>query len=264
MSDLLVIGPGRLGMLVAQNWQKSAENCKIFLKFRSANDERKERLTKEGFTVLSEEEETPEVDFIVFCAPPTGNETYAQDVELGFKHLKSGGLYVFTSSGGVFAENSGQIVNEESALNRTERNGKIIDAEKIVLEKGGCVLRLGGLYSLDIGAHSFYARGGEIDSKPDGLINFVHYEDAASAVVLCLSSPSKVGGELMVLADGVPISRQQIWEAVKSSNFYSGGPDVKFVGGPGTDGKIYDCAKVRGLINWTPKYTSLQKFLETN
>ena len=59
MSDLLVIGPGRLGMLVAQNWQKSAENCKIFLKFRSANDERKERLTKEGFTVLSEEEETP-------------------------------------------------------------------------------------------------------------------------------------------------------------------------------------------------------------
>ena len=37
-------------------------------------------------------------------------------------------------------------------------------------------MRLGGLYSIDSGAHNFYARGGEFNMKPDGFINLLHYE----------------------------------------------------------------------------------------
>ena len=83
---------------------------------------------------------------------------------------------------------------------------------------GGTVIRLGGLYHLESGAHNFWAKGGAFPSKPAGLINLVriqfnatsscttllvlifqkillqqvHYADAASAVVLALQNPSKV------------------------------------------------------------------------
>ena len=78
---------------------------------------------------------------------------------------------------------------------------------------GGTVIRLGGLYRLESGAHNFWAKGGAFPSKPAGLINLVqqvllqhcalvlicpillqqvHYADAASAVVLALQNPPKV------------------------------------------------------------------------
>ena len=46
-------------------------------------------------------------------------------------------------------------------------------------------------------------------------------QDAASAVVKCLSGGAgKVGGQLLLLGDGQPISRQNIWAAVKASSLY--------------------------------------------
>ena len=69
--------------------------------------------------------------------------------------------YVFTSSGGVYVENGGGIVDEASDVVFSEDpNGSggggmssravgILQAEKKVLEHpGGIVLRLGGLYTL--------------------------------------------------------------------------------------------------------------------
>ena len=56
---------------------------------------------------------------------------------------------------------------------RTERSGKLLDAEQATLEAGGTVVRLGGLYRLESGAHNFWAKGGSFPSKPAGLINLV-------------------------------------------------------------------------------------------
>lgn len=44
-------------------------------------------------------------------------------------------LFVFTSSGSVYAENSGGEVDENAAVVRTQRNSKLVDAEKTVLKK---------------------------------------------------------------------------------------------------------------------------------
>ena len=80
---------------------------------------------------------------------------------------------VFTSSGGVFKENGGGTIDETSEVSRTERSGKLLDAEAAALEAGGVVLRLGGLYRLESGPHNFWAKGGSFPSKPAGLINLV-------------------------------------------------------------------------------------------
>ena len=66
------------------------------------------------------------------------------------KYLEGEGNFVFTSSAGVFAENSGGIVDENSeVITDTDRSQKILGAENAVLaHPGGIVLRLGGLYTL--------------------------------------------------------------------------------------------------------------------
>ncbi len=56
---------------------------------------------------------------------------------------------MFTSSGGVFAENNGGSVNEKSEVTTTERSKNMLAAEAEALSlDGGIVLRFGGLYTL--------------------------------------------------------------------------------------------------------------------
>jgi len=263
MVDLLVIGPGRLGMLVARGWRDRNPNAKIFLKFNSENPERSSKMCEEGFIVFSSVNDNPEcrADRIVFCAPPTGNPKYAEDVGDGLKYLKENGVFVFTSSGSVYAENSGGTVNEESELTRTERSGKIIDAENVVVSKNGCVIRLGGLYSPETGAHNFYARGGDFNVKGEGFINLINYQDAAAAVICAFDRPDKVKSQVFLAADGVPMTRSEILAATRSCHLYRDGPEVKFTGGDGVDGKKYDCTKIRDLLQWKPEHSSFSIFM---
>ena len=62
-------------------------------------------------------------------------------------HWESSGVFVFTSAGSVYAENEGGEVDESSEVVRSERSGKLLDGEGHVVRAGGCVLRLGGLYT---------------------------------------------------------------------------------------------------------------------
>ena len=86
-----------------------------------------------------------------------------------------------------------------------------------MVDSGGTVLRLGGLYHLRRGAHNYWVCSGKspFASSPDGLINLIHYDDAAEAV-LCALKEKPCGGEgkkrqLYLVTDGVPISRKEIW-----------------------------------------------------
>lgn len=64
---------------------------------------------------------------------------------------------------------------------------RMIAAEETVLSRGGSVVRLAGLYSQDRGPHTFWLRNGTVSSNADGLVNTLHYEDAASvAIATCL------------------------------------------------------------------------------
>ena len=62
-------------------------------------------------------------------------------------HWEKSGVFVFTSAGSVYAENESGEVDETSEVARSERSGKLLDGEETVIEAGGSVLRLGGLYT---------------------------------------------------------------------------------------------------------------------
>ena len=147
MADLLVIGAGQLGRLVANAWKSSHPKSTVTLKFRSFNSERKQALESEGFCVIS------------------------MDQNWDKKITES--CFVFTSSGSVFAENAGGEVDETSEVVKTVRSEKLVDGEDAVLAHGGCVLRLGGLYPYSRETMAFYSKKGAEIARPRGLINQV-------------------------------------------------------------------------------------------
>ena len=122
---------------------------------------------------------------------------------------------------------------------------------------------LGGLYTLDDGAHSYWLKGGQFPAKPHGLINLVHYEDAAIAFLKCLENPDKIGGEVFLVSDGAPMSRQEIVDADPEQDLFVGkGEAVIFTGGEEVDGKKYKSQKIRNMLGWEPSYKSLADFYE--
>ena len=262
MSDLLVVGAGVLGMLVARSWRQSQPGARVSLKFRTEKAERRAELEREGFSVISEERGEPcSAPLVVFCAPPTGNTHYAEDIKNTLvSHWTGncpGSVMVFTSSGSVFRENSGGQVDELSATAETERAVALLGGEDAVVGGGGCVARLAGLYTQHSGPHNYWGRGGQFSAKPGGLINLLHYEDAAGAVVRCLQQPEKVRGEIFLVSDGTPVSRQEIVSAAGVAD------KVEFTGGDGTEGKRYNTNKIRTTLGWEPTYASIGEFYKS-
>ena len=77
----------------------------------------------------------------------------------------------------------------------------------------------------------------------------IHYEDAAEAVIACLAAPGVVRGQVFLVADGVPVSRQDIAAAAAFHPRYRDSSEaVRFTGGQGTDGKKYNCQKIRSKL----------------
>jgi len=271
MTDLLIVGAGVLGMMVARKWLALYPGAKVTLKYRSYNKERAETLGGEGFSVISKEKgEDVKAPLVIFCAPPTGNTDYDEDIKLCSQNHwetseKEKSAFIFTSAGSVYAENKGDVVDEVSETVRNERSGKLLDGEKVVVDAGGCIIRLGGLYTLERGPHNFWCSGEttEFSSKPNGLINLIHYDDAAELLVKCLQNPSKISGETFLVSDGSPISRADIVAAASSHPMYSScSGNVRFTGGDDVDGKKYNSDKIRNALGWCQNYKSFADFMK--
>ena len=261
MSDLLVVGAGTLGLMVARQWREAQPSARVTLRFRSEKEERRRDLELEGFSVISKERgEACTAPLVVFSAPPTGNPDYAQDIktcaETDWSRTSPGAALVFTSAGSVYRENCGGLVDEESDTQQTDRSAVLLAGEKAVVGAGGCALRLGGLYSQHSGPHNYWARGGDFPAKPHGIINLLHYQDAARAVVKCLEQPDRIRGEIFLVSDGAPVTRQEIVSAAGVSD------RLQFTGGDGVDGKKYNSSKIRNTLGWKPNYNSFPCFYE--
>ena len=65
----------------------------------------------------------------------------------------------------------------------------------------------------------YFLKGPTLSSSRDGLVNLVHYEDAAAKVVDALKSQLDGGqreGEVFLATDGVPITRKEMVETCSS------------------------------------------------
>jgi hypothetical protein len=103
------------------------------------------------------------------------------------------GSFVMSSSVGVFAKNDahgrpvgeGTLVNEEHPTNASASNFSrtLLGGEDAVLERGGSVLRIAGMYNLRGGRNSFFLKGGDIARRRDAYLPLVAYSDVVDAAL---------------------------------------------------------------------------------
>jgi nucleoside-diphosphate-sugar epimerase len=117
------------------------------------------------------------------------------------------------------------------------------------------------LYDHDHGAHAIYLSRERWAADPDGLINQVHYSDAAAAVVSALRRPS--GGETLLVADDLPMSRSDICRAALRLPTYRHLQLPIFNGGAGgIGGKVCDSSRTRSVLEWQPRYRTFEHFVD--
>lgn len=107
--------------------------------------------------------------------------------------------------------------------------------------------------------------GKDISGRADGIINQLHYDDAAGAVLAALSAgPSIVNGNVFLISDGHPMNRKEICASALKNKKYEGVAMPKFLG---TDkdpiGKIYDGSASNKALKWDPRYESFDVFMHS-
>ncbi|KAF7043335.1 hypothetical protein CFC21_052708 [Triticum aestivum] len=259
-NDLLIVGPGVLGRIVAEKWRQEHPDCKIY--GQTATTDHHSELTKIGIIPsLKGPRVDQKVPYVIFCAPPYRTDDYPGDLRVAASNWSGEGSFLFTSSTAVYDCNDNGFCGEDSPcvpIGRSPRTDVLLKAENVVLEAGGCALRLAGLYKKDQGPHVFWLSKGTVDARPDLIISMIHYEDAASLGIAIMKR--KLRGRVFVGCDNQPLSRQEIMDRVNRSEKFDG----KFEGFTGTDGplgKRMDNSKTRAEIGWEPKYPSFTEFL---
>lgn len=159
----------------------------------------------------------PAPDFVIHCASSGrgGPEAYRQVFLDGTQHLRQtfpNAHLLFTSSTSVYHQTEGETVDESSPTDPIRETSQILlDAEKIVLDSGGTVARLAGLYGPDrsVILRKFLDGTAVIEEDGRRILNQIHVADAASALLhlINLQAPG-----LFNLADSTPLSQLECYQ----------------------------------------------------
>ena len=121
---------------------------------------------------------------------------------------------VYTSSTSVYAQNDGSVVAEDHPAEPETESGKILLAtEQVLLEAAragrvpAVVLRVAGIYGPGRGywLHRYLARGAESEEEPQRIVNMIHRDDVAGAVIAALQHGQP--GEIYNAVDDEPVSQ---------------------------------------------------------
>jgi len=121
--------------------------------------------------------------------------------------------FLFTSSTSVYAQTDGSWVDEDSSPAEPAREtGTILRrTEKFVLEQGGCVARLAGLYGpgRSVLLEKFLDGRAVIEGDGSRWINQIHRDDAAGALLFLLDHTPASG--IYNVADDSPLTQLECY-----------------------------------------------------
>lgn len=247
---LLIVGAGRLGARVGQQWdgEVTAETL---------TDRSHAALKKQGMMPRLKSLEG-RFENVLFAVPPTSsNESYEEEVKRALFLWKRRGSFLFVSSTGVYEEDEGGIVSEISLEGTSERALRLLAAEDLVEKQKGIVVRLAGLYDSHSGPHRVFLNKETSDLRGDAWINLIHYDDAAK---LCLKILDKGETTTFLGCDSTPLTRQELSRL--AGKLTAGAPACQFLGIAGPLGKRCDNSFTRNVLHWTAQWESFASFVK--
>lgn len=222
----LIFGCGYLGIRVARRWRDAGHE--VFVVTRNA--ERAKQFAAEGLRpivadVLRPETlaELPACDTALYAigydrgAGATIHDVYAGGLQAVLDRLSDEtAKVIYISSTGVYGQSGGETVDEESATEPMREGGRAcLAAEKVLaahrLAGRGIVLRLAGLYGPGrVPLADDIHRARPIAAPKQGLLNLIHVDDAASAVLAAdeRAEPPRT----YVVSDGHPVERGEYYQ----------------------------------------------------
>ncbi len=266
----LVVGCGYLGGRVARWWRNAGDE--VYVTTRGV---RVDALSRAGLHPLTLDVTRgvavgvlPAVDTVVFAVGRSG----AKISDIHVKGLRavldalpaSTGRVIYVSSTGVYAQETGEWVDEKSVTQPVHEGGRAcLSGERLLFShvrgRDAVVLRLAGLYGDGrVPREAEVAAGKSIAGSPDAYLNLIHVEDAARAVVTA-AAPARLTGRTYNVSDGHPPARR---EYVALIAMRVGLPPPGFKGGHGRGKRVRNDRVVHDL-GLRLKYPSCREGLAT-
>lgn len=277
---IAVLGCGYVGAEFARLARAAGHEVLGVVRSEASRDKlRTEGISAEAFDLQSGDWSAlpARFDAVVYAASTGGGgpEAYALAYDVGVKRAlawaKNVGArtFVFTSSTGVYRQDDGGVVDETSPVGGAPTADAILGGEQAVLAAGFAqarVLRFGGLYGP--GRHHLVdqLRRGDnvIGGRVDHFINYLHRDDAASAILAAiLGGPA--GARVYNVSDGKPVTKAELakWIAERLGQpaptfdpHAPAGPRVA-KGGRTQPNRVIATALIWAELGWKPYFSDV-------
>jgi nucleoside-diphosphate-sugar epimerase len=277
---IAILGCGYVGAEFARQARAAGHDVLGVVRSEASRDKlRGEGIAAEAFDLYAGDWALlpKQFDAVVYAASTGGGgpEAYALAYDVGVKRALAWAAavgaqaFVFTSSTGVYRQDDGRIVDEESVVGGAPTADAILGGERAVLSSGFAkarVLRFGGLYGP--GRHHLVdqLRRGEnvIGGRVDHHINYLHRDDAASSILAALVA-GPVAARVYNVGDGHPVTKEALacWIAERlgqSAPVFDptapAGPRVA-KGGRTQPSRIVATGRIRSELSWKPVFADV-------
>jgi nucleoside-diphosphate-sugar epimerase len=201
---------------------------------------------------------------VLHCASSSrgGADQYRQVYLAGALNLLSvfnAARVVFTSSTSVYAQTDGSVVTEASPAKPDRETGLVLrEAENLVLNAGGCVARVAGIYGpgRSVLLQRFFSGEAVIEGDGSRFVNQIHRDDAALGLVQIVERDAT---GVFNISDDTPMTQREVYSWL-AAHFGKPIPPM----GPvdterkrGVTHKRVSNAKLRAL-GWFPRYPSFR------
>jgi nucleoside-diphosphate-sugar epimerase len=216
----LIIGCGYLGRRAARLWQDQGKRVVALTRGRG-NELRGLGIEPIIGDVLDEKSlvSLPQTDTILYAVAldrtsgRSFREVYLEGLQNVVRRAPACRRFIYVSSISVYGQSNGEEVDEMSAAEPKEENGRIIHEAEAQLRcgvPGAIILRFAGIYGPGrIIRRAALERGEPLLGDADKWLNLIHVDDGAQAILAAEERGRP--GEIYLISDSRPVRRREFY-----------------------------------------------------
>lgn len=281
---VMIAGCGYIGMALGRALLK--EGHEVF-GMRRPSPLAEESLCEEGIVPLLGDITRPEtlpplvasLDIVVNCVAPQGGgvNAYLSTYFDGTRNLlhwlesHSPQAFIYTSSTGVYGEDDGSMVTEQSACEPPTETGRVLlQTEALLLSEfqaarlAPIILRLAGIYGPGRGYWLKRLLNGDaiLPEEDSRILNMIHQQDVVSAIFAAIEGGR--AGEVYNVVDDAPVTVKEMRTHEALTSYLPARAPLGDTPGskparPRATNKRVSNAKLKSATGWKPKYPSFRE-----